>query len=302
MLPIFPRFKKLHISDKQEIKSFINVFPPYSDFNFVSLWVWSTKENIEISNLNENLVVKFQDYITNGYFYSFIGNSEVTRTIKTLLSFSKENKLKEELKLLPESNFNNETFRLVQKGFCLVEDKDNYDYILDVKKIAGMEGNKLHQKRKMLNHFLNKYPYEVDTHMLTQIDEEKVMNFFLLWEKLRKKSRSDTENEFNAMKRLFINPEILDIMIMYLKNENDIVGYTIFEIVNKDYAVSDFQKADLRFEGANEMLTNQVGKYLYDKKCMYLNIEQDLGIPGLKRSKLDYDPTFLKKYIINNKI
>ena len=64
MIPQFPEFKSLELSDKKDIESFTKRFPPYSDFNFVSMWSWDIKEEIRISQLNGNLVVRFTDYLT----------------------------------------------------------------------------------------------------------------------------------------------------------------------------------------------------------------------------------------------
>ncbi|MGI8475489.1 MAG: hypothetical protein ACR2OO_03850 [Thermomicrobiales bacterium] len=37
-IPSFPSFRPLEISDQFEIEQWVKQFPPYSDFNFVSLW------------------------------------------------------------------------------------------------------------------------------------------------------------------------------------------------------------------------------------------------------------------------
>ena len=115
MLPVFPNFKNLEISDKEDIEYITHQFPPYSDFNFVSLWAWNTQGKIEISQLNNNLVVKFQDYLDNNYFYSFIGMHDVLTSIEKLLSASKAKGFGEELKLIPENNFDQETLQTARE-------------------------------------------------------------------------------------------------------------------------------------------------------------------------------------------
>ena len=91
MIPEFPQFKKLELSDRKDLEKFTSKFPPYSDFNFVSMWAWDTKGEMQISQLNGNLVVQFTDYINGKPFFSFLGDSLVLDTIKTLLDFSKKN-------------------------------------------------------------------------------------------------------------------------------------------------------------------------------------------------------------------
>ena len=49
MLPTFPEFKPLELSDKNDVENFTSKFPPYSDFNFVSMWCWDIKEEMRIS-------------------------------------------------------------------------------------------------------------------------------------------------------------------------------------------------------------------------------------------------------------
>ena len=80
----FPNFKLLELTDCEAVLSITSKLPPYSDFNFVSIWSWNLYDKIMISQLNGNLVVKFTDYITGESFYSFIGNTEVEKTTKEL--------------------------------------------------------------------------------------------------------------------------------------------------------------------------------------------------------------------------
>ena len=63
MITQFPDFKPLELFDKKYIETFTVQFPPYSDFNFTSIWAWNTNDKFQISNLNGNLVVLFYDYL-----------------------------------------------------------------------------------------------------------------------------------------------------------------------------------------------------------------------------------------------
>src|SRR3989344_3847914 len=102
MIPQFPDFKKLELKDKDEICGLTAQYPPYSDFDFVSMWSWDFKEEIRISSLKGNLVVRFTDYITGEPFYSFLGTKEVNETTDILLNKSSEEGLTPKLKLIPE--------------------------------------------------------------------------------------------------------------------------------------------------------------------------------------------------------
>src|SRR6185369_9800822 len=98
MLPKFPEFKKLELSDKADIEAITNKYPPYSDFNFTSMWCWDTRGEMMVSELNNNLVVKFADYITGEPFYSFIGTNDTNDTVRQLIGLATTQGIKPRLK------------------------------------------------------------------------------------------------------------------------------------------------------------------------------------------------------------
>ena len=88
MITQFPDFKPLELFDKKYIETFTVQFPPYSDFNFTSIWAWNTNDKFQISNLNGNLVVLFYDYVSNNPFFSFIGSNKIEDTAARILEYS----------------------------------------------------------------------------------------------------------------------------------------------------------------------------------------------------------------------
>ena len=73
MIPKFPQFKKIELSDRVDVEAHTSLFEPYSDFEFTCLWTWDMKGERMISELNNNLVVRFTDYNTHNPFLSFLG-------------------------------------------------------------------------------------------------------------------------------------------------------------------------------------------------------------------------------------
>ncbi|MEY4580839.1 MAG: hypothetical protein RL701_5542 [Pseudomonadota bacterium] len=97
MIPQFPQFKKLVVEDHEAVDAHTRGLQSYSDYNFTSMWAWNIEERRELSMLNDNLVVKFTDYVTGEPFLSFLGKRETQRTACSLLDFS------ESMGLPPES-------------------------------------------------------------------------------------------------------------------------------------------------------------------------------------------------------
>ena len=56
MLPEFPKFKSIELSDKEDVEKITHKYPPYSDFNFVSMWSWDIKGEMRISEFYGNFM------------------------------------------------------------------------------------------------------------------------------------------------------------------------------------------------------------------------------------------------------
>ncbi len=302
MLPLYPTFKNPELEDKKSIEEITDNFPPYSDFNFVSLYSYNTDNDALITNLNDNLVIKFRDYITNEPFYSFIGNKKVTETAGELLKRAKKENAMNILQLIPESVVHAD-IRLIE-DFDVKEDPDNFDYVLDIPEIASLEGEKYHNKRHAVNRFHADNP-EHEVKILDVSDckiQKEIIDLFDLWVKVRNKNIEETEHEKKAIIRLIQAANKLNLLAIGIYINNKMVGFAVAEILKNNYAIFHFIKANTEHKGIFESLYMLKAKELIKNQIKHWNIEQDLGIENLKKSKELWRPVgFLKKYIITEK-
>ena len=290
MLPKFPSFKRLELSDKADIEKITNQFPPYSDFNFTSLWCWDTHDQILISELHNNLVVKFTDYQSLEPFYSFIGINDVDNTVVNLLNLAKKEEISMQIKLLPE-----ETIKFIDKTkFQIEEDIDNFDYILPIQNLSTYAGKKLGPKRNFVNRFIKNN--NISTHLLN-ISDNKIKN-----EINKICSKWALENEHKAIMRVFERNKA-DLIAIGIYIGSDLIAFTINEVLNDKYGILHFEKGDTEtYIGIFPFLMQETAKVLLNKKIQLLNYEQDLGITGLRQSKKSYYPAqYLKNYILSKK-
>ena len=299
MIPTFPEFKKLEITDKQEIEKTTRLFLPFSDYNFVSLWSWDTREKTKISKLNDNLVIQLQDYITNEVFCSFLGKNDIDDTITELIAHAKDLKLNPILHLIPESI----TRHIEQpKNFIIEEDADNFDYVLSVDELVELQGKNYRGKKNFVNRFKRLYGDLADARILNLNDQktkDEIINLFYDWEKARGKTRAETSNELMAIKKLLEYSDLLDLQIIGVFIENQLKGFSINEITWDHYGIIHYEKADISYTGIFQYLKQQSAINFKKQGCAYINYEQDLGIEGLKQAKLAWHPVkFLKKYTI----
>lgn len=296
-LPRFPDSKPLEVGDKDIIRNFVSQFEPYSDFNFVSMYSWDVNGSAKISELYGNLVLRFNDYITQKPFYTFLGIDKASETTEKLIETAKKQNITTSLKLIPHTVF----LKLEEnKLFDAVEDVPNFDYVLSVQKLKNINDSEFHKKRNMVNRFIKDFGSENIKCKNLDIrgNKKNFLDVFYKWEKTRGKVRSETSNELMALKRVLSND--LDLNAIGIIINDEVVAFSIFEILPNKYSIIHYEKALGNLKGVFEFLNWKVSYYLASRGCELINYEQDLDIPGLKTSKMLYRPVnFLKKYVVS---
>ncbi len=299
MIPQFPKFKKLELSDRDEYQAFVSQFEPYSDFNFISLWSYNTEDRCELSLLNGNLVIKMTDYISNDDIFMFLGNEKVDETINKLFTFQKEHLIPVGLKLIPQIVVDN--IRDV-KEFDIFEDISGHDYVLSVDEHVALTGPDYQKRRNLLKRFQREYEGKWQIELVdvsTRKNQDKFFQVFDVWQESRKKETSETTHERVAIKKFFDGFPAIAPLGFVLQIEGKNKGFSLFEKVHLSYSVVHFLKADVSHHGIFEFLMNQTAIELQKMACRYINFEQDLGNPGLRKTKTLHRPKhYLKKYNI----
>lgn len=303
MIAKFPKFEKLSFQHKDEIESFVKQFPHYSDYNFTSLYAYNTNEEIEVSLLDDSLIVLFSDYLTGEKFLSFLGSNNVVQTTHKLLSHSKQLGILPQLKLIPHTVVISDK-KLIDE-FEVVEDQDSFDYLLSIQDLLHLKGDTYRSKRNFINRFHKRYPQKrIEQLNLHSTKVQKVIiDLFYLWEKQQNKSRKETDTELRALTRLLNKATQLNLSAVGIYNGDILIAFSIDEVIHDRHAMIHFEKANIDFVGVYQVLKQETARHLADLECEHINYEQDLGIEGLRKAKRSWrsPSVFLKKYIIKPK-
>jgi hypothetical protein len=71
-----------------------------------------------------------------------------------------------------------------------------------------------------------------------------------------------------------------------------LVAFTMGEQVREDMAVIHIEKADASYVGLYAAINQQFVMHEW-KDVVYVNREEDMGIPGMRKAKLSYHPAKL---------
>ena len=106
-----------------------------------------------------------------------------------------------------------------------------------------------------------------------------------------------TGNERRALIYALHNFDALGLTGGILHVEGKIAAFTFGMPINQDTFGVHVEKADTRIDGAYAMINYEFANHI-PEQYIYINREEDLGIEGLRKAKLSYQPAIiLEKYI-----
>jgi len=293
-----PVFKTLNPKHRKLFDKYTKGFPPYCDYSFSTQMNWSSpKYPTRIAIFNDNLLLRLKDFNSDKIVTLFIGRNDVPKTVETLLDQM------EELSMVPEEVINEIKHSDLVDKFCVEEDYVNNEYIMDLQKTATLSGKKLKSKRSRAKFFSKKYP----CHTIEIVDKNhkklvpEIINLITEWAVEKCLTQDDIADEIEAVKKLLNLSHLYNLMVLCIREGEKLIAYTTNEIKG-EMVHGGFGKALRSYKGIYAYLEQITAKQLLERGAKYINIEQDLGLPGLRSSKRTWRPVkILKKYIIRKK-
>jgi len=181
----------------------------------------------------------------------------------------------------------------------IVEERDHWDYVYSISDLVQLKGNRYHKKKNLLNQFLKKYDYQYYSLNAERIDETLAMQEdWCTWRDCESDKTLTLENQAIAnvldAYRLFDNICGGVIFVNQL-----ITAYTVAEYFSDDMIIIHFEKGCPMYKGAYQAINQLFLSHDANNGHKWVNREQDLGDPGLRKAKMTYHPSsFLKKFSV----
>jgi hypothetical protein len=182
------------------------------------------------------------------------------------------------------------------------EDRPNYDYVYRTQDLIDLKGREYHGKKNHLNYFHRNFEYEYVT--MTSDMAEDAMRFIDEFNKRKDVPAHEMEllkMEETAMKDVFKNIERVGYKAGAILIEGKIEAIAIGGELGKSTVTEHVEKANVNFRGLYQAINNEFCKHMASH-VKYINREEDMGIPNLRKAKLSYRPCkLIEKYIIKFK-
>lgn len=284
-------FKEVELEDRGIIQKYLAQERFFiSDVSFVNLFLWRKARKIAYAVVCDCLLIQ-TTYVGEKPFYFFpIGAGDKRRVVELLLE--QDSTLEFHSLELAWVEFLREHFVGV---FDFELNRDRSDYVYDVQELISLSGRKYHKKKNHLNKFLQTYPQFVFERISVENSAE-VLGVWGEWFGMIEAPSVGLVNENLGIVEVLGAWGELPIEGGLVRVDGRIVAFSFGEVMSEQMAVIHIEKADSSVAGAYQIINQQLLANVFSH-VKYANREEDLGIEGLRRAKMSYNPVFLvEKY------
>ncbi len=188
--------------------------------------------------------------------------------------------------------------------YIFIEDPSNYDYLYSIEQLSALRGKRFHGKKNHVNRFDKEYEGRFAMEDVSSENAEEILE---LVKRINKKKELDgieeklLRDEERMMEEIMSEYDKIGLEGILLRIDGRAEGIAFGGRLGKDTIVEHVEKADVDYCGIYQKLNNEFCIRM-KQHYTYVNREEDMGIEGLRRSKLSYKPIrLIKKYIALHK-
>jgi len=282
-------FQRLTISQKEAYEDLLFSVPERScEYSFVNLYLWGRQQ---VAFLHGCAVFFSHFYGRSVYPYP-IGDGDKKAALEAVLSDARERGIPCRLTGLTQTDME-ELEAFFPGRFRFRPDRDSFDYIYDIHALADLKGKKLQKKRNHLNRFRAAHP---DCRVVELNECNMTPGLHMLNDWFRNRMKLDPDGNYTleniALTRAFRHYTGLGLEGILLMEGSTVLALTLGSRLSDRTFDIHFEKAREDVDGAYAAINAAFAAWLREKhpELEYLNREDDLGIPGLRKAKLSYYP------------
>lgn len=277
-IPRFAEWREIALTDKPVFDAAFAARPPeLSAYTFTNMYAWREARVLRLSDLDGRLLVWRE---ADGRITSFepIGDDPagaIAGAIDSGIEFTRAHAdTADRLRDLP--------------GLRIESDRDNSDYLYLASDLIELPGRDFDAKRNFVHRFKSERDYEYV--VMTQETADQCREFADIWcEERSCETVEGLRKERRAMHEMLVSFGALGLRGGAIRVDGAVVAFSLGEALNPETLVVHVEKADSRLDGLYQLINNEFCVY-EARDFTYVNREQDLGVPGLRKAKESYHP------------
>lgn len=295
-------FQKPQLSDKSWVDDLLRRADYRGcEYNFTNLFAWSGAYDQRIARVGDFLVTHLCGSLGCSYIYP-AGSGDVRPVIKAMEEDAGERgKPLRMVCLTPRQVGEMEQF--FPGEFQFEADRDGFDYLYAIDRLADLGGKKLHAKRNHINRFIENNP----TWVYEDITPATLPECLAMDKEWYRRSMEreglaqerDLGDEGRALRLTMEHYNELGLEGGLIRVYGEVVAFTMGDMLSSDTFDVHFEKAYGELQGAYAMINREFARRVRERhpQVKYLNREDDMGVEGLRKAKESYYPDeMVEKY------
>lgn len=184
-------------------------------------------------------------------------------------------------------------------GYYIYTHRDWAEYIYKAEDFIALSGKRYHAKRNHIAKFRKAYSSSMSP--ITAEDMQDIAAFEKEWLEAKgfEGGAEESADRESAIVKGWLQAVLTGELVGdVLRVDGKIAGIAIGEITPSGNAIEMYEKADISYEGVYSYLAHEFAARNFSG-CKYINRQEDMGLEGLRKSKLSYYPEFLlEKYVL----
>ena len=289
--PRFPDFRPVMLADRDFIAERLWAYQPLvSEMTFTNLYIWQESYQTQWAVLDDRLLFLVQDEGAHFYFLPPMGPGPRLELMREAFRWLADTHAPERLRI------ERADARVVEElrgaaDFVIEPTREHFDYLYRRETLATLAGRKFSAKRNHINSFMREHTYIYEPMNAENVQE--CLRVACMWcEKHRCEDDMSLLEERDAVFAALKHFEDLRVVGGVLRVDGLVQAFTIGEMLNADTFVVHIEKADPDIRGLYPLINQEFVKHSAES-ALWVNREQDMGEPGLRRAKESYYPDHL---------
>lgn len=282
-------FQRLTFSRKEEYEKILFACPPRGcEYSFANLLLWGR----QLVAFRHGCVAFFSHFYGRSVYPYPIGNGDKRAVLEEILQDAKERGIPCRISGMTEAD-QAELEAWFPNQFHIRSSRDGFDYTYAIDDLADLKGRKYQKKRNHANRFRAEHPqYEVVPLTVCNMDMARHMINDWYVKRMKEDPEGDYFLENIALARACQNYAALGMDGIMLMDAGQVLAVTMGSWMGADTFDIHFEKAREDVDGAYTVVNQEFARYLRLKypHIAYLDREDDMGLEGLRKAKLSYNP------------
>ena len=288
------KFKNIELEDKEIFENHFKRYQPSTiEYMFSTLYLWRKSFHFHWAQKDHILLINscFPDGVA-AFPPVAVEDDEFAHGMELLQDYFREKEMP--FRLTEITNREKARLEKLYPGrFQFKENRNAADYVYNRSDLANLIGRSYNGKRNHIRHFKKDHPDYQFIPLTKEWIEPSRIRLEEWYESRGVENDPSLRSERQALMDALAHFGILNFQGAIIVVDDEIQAFTMGEPISDKMVCIHFEKANAEIQGIYPTINQDFVNHFWSD-YEYINRAEDMGLPGLRKAKMDYKPAYLE--------